>query len=220
MDEGKLTKLLDPSFKLYQIKRAFWEERLRAEETGKPMVATRVYSGRMAKSYFYREVLRNHLIMAWIIQPVTEYEDKTRVLLDKAVERYDELISVEIHSKKRIKNADGDWELIDEFDPKKGLVLLQAIKSLEDRVKGASVQRQVSVHTKEPDGQGVRKASLNMDQIDKRLKEIQDELDDGRGGRDESGHPDDEDEVQSNPSVCIEVESRRIKGEARPDDVS
>jgi len=212
MSEEKLTAYLNPSFKLYMIKRAFWEEMLASQESGTSMTAIRIFEGRVAKSYFYREILKNHHIMAWITQPLMEYEDKTKVLLDKAVERYDELISIDIKISRRTqdKDEDGKWIYVDDVDPKKALIVLQAIKSLEDRVKGASVQRQVSIHTKEPNGPGLRESSLNMSKIDERLEELEQQLGERNADNRTDGIRRTPDKIQPGAEGYIEGESRRV----------
>lgn len=172
LPEETLRSKLDPDIKLYEVKRAYWEELCQAQDEGRKMRIHRIYDGIVSKPYFY-EIIKNPLKMAWITSPLTSYENKTKAALDMVTERYNELITMDITTTRRIKDEFGDYKLITETDPKKALVLLQVIKNLEDRIKGTAVQRQVSVHTKEPSGQGIGSASLDMDAVEQRIAELE-----------------------------------------------
>jgi len=193
MDEEELRKEIDPNIKLYQVKRSFWEEITRVQGSGKRMIVAKVYNNIMGKEYFY-DMIKDAHKMAWIINPLTSYEDKTQAALDKVTERYDELINMPITSHKKIKDKEGNDEWIEEVDPKKALVLLQVIRNLEDRIKGTAVQRQVSVHTNKPgDTAGSGSGTLDMGAVNDRLKELEHKLGgsvDGLAERDSvaSGH--------------------------------
>lgn len=218
--EETLRKKVNPSIKHYELKRAFWEEFALASDTGNTMRNWRLYEGRYSKAYFYDSILKNPKLMAWIMTPLVEYEDKTKAALDKVTERYDEIISMDITTTKKLKDpeAPGGYRFITETDPKKALVLLQAIKNLEDRVKGTAIQRQVSVHTSDPKGQGNEKTTLNMDKVEQRITEIEGKLNPYKHKRIEnvreqidgnktSGH---EGAVAREVSKDIEAESRRV----------
>ena len=172
LPEASLRDELQPDIKLYEIKRAYWEELCLAQDEGRKMRIWRIYDGIISKRYFY-EVIKNPLKMAWIISPLTSYENKTKAALDMVTERYNELISMDITTTKKVKDEDGEYKYITETDPKKALVLLQVIRNLEDRIKGTSIQRQVSVHTGNPSGQGVKSASLDMNAVEDRLAELE-----------------------------------------------
>jgi len=181
MSEEKLRKHIDPNIKLYEVKRAFWEEVVLSQDSNKRMTVARVYEGKMGKEHFYTTISDPYK-MAWIVSPLTTYEDRTQAALDKVSIRYEELINMEITSHKKIKNDEGEWEWIEEVDAKKALVLLQVIKNLEDRIKGTSVQRQVSVHTNRPtDSAGVGVGTMNMKAVEDKLKELEGKLGDGDG---------------------------------------
>jgi hypothetical protein len=209
MDEEQLQEKLRPTYNMFRLKRSFWTEFTACHKLGKEMLPSNIYGGFVSKQYFYGKALHHHLLMAWIISPLVEYEDKVESLLDKATERYDELISAKITTTKRIKDATvpGGCRIVEEFDAKKGLVLLSVIKNLEDRVKGSAIQRQVSVSTKRPNGQGNIPATLDMVAVDRRLNELEKEL----GGINGDGPDARAVKFQPGDAGYIEAESRRIK---------
>ena len=211
LSEETLRIKLNPTIKLYELKRAFWEELCQAQDEGRSMRVWRVYDGKVSKNYFYADIITDPLKMAWITSPLNSYEEKTKAALDMVTERYNELITMEITTTKRIKDNDGDYVLIKETDPKKALVLLQVIKNLEDRIKGTAVQRQVSVHAGEPSGQGVKSATLNMDAVEERLAELENKL--GERGISYDGGEDRHAELQQDNAGDNKIESRGAERE-------
>jgi hypothetical protein len=208
MSEERLRNKIQPTLKLYEVKRAFWEELTEAQQRGKKMRMWRIHQNLCNKEYFYR-IIRDPNKMAWIISPLVHYEDKTKAALDAVSERYEELINMDITTTKRIKNADGQYELVTETDPKKALVLLQVIKNLEDRIKGTAVQRQLSVHTDRPrDAEGSGTGALDMDAVNDRLKELESQL---GGSIDERREPT---RLAQGASEYIEVEVSAIERKA------
>jgi len=181
LDEDQLRKKIDPSIKDYELKRAFWAEVVAKQAKRRKMILTKVYRNIFSKESFYR-IIKDPARMAWLIHPVTSYEDKTQAALDKVTERYEELISMEITSTKKVKDEDGEDKWITEVDPKKALVLLSVIRNLEDRLKGTSIQRQVTVNTGRPtDGSGNAVGTMNMQEVKDRMKELEHQLGD-KGG--------------------------------------
>lgn len=179
--EIELRNKVRPDIKLYEIKRAFWEEMCHAQDSGKKMRIWRIYDEKVSRAYFYKDILTDPAKMAWITSPLVSYEQKTKAALDMVTERYNELIMMDITSIKKIKTEDGEYVEVKETDPKKALVLLQVIKNLEDRIKGTSIQRQVSVSAGSPTGKGGVAASLNMTAVEERLAELEDKLNGGAG---------------------------------------
>ena len=177
LSEEALRVRVKPTLKLYEVKRAFWEELLMAQERGKPMRNWRIYDGKVSKAYFYEKILTDPAKLAWITSPLDSYEDKSKAALDMVTQRYEDLINMDINTTKKRK-VDGEWEEYQEVCPKKALVLLQVIKNLEDRIKGTAVQRQVNVHTSEP-SERKSKSELNMDMVNERLRELESKLGSG-----------------------------------------
>ena len=174
-DSSELTlrKLANPDLHLYELKRSFWKEMERVDREGGRFIATNVYVDLTSKAYFYESVLRKPKKLAWILSPMVKYEIKTKAILDKLTDRYDELVNMEITTTKRKKNADGEWEEYKEVDPRKAMVLLQVIKNVEDRVNGLAIQKQITISTSEP---SEKRASLDMGAVNERLKELEEKL--------------------------------------------
>ena len=173
LSEETLRYKVKPTLKLYEVKRAFWEELLLAQERGGSMRNWRVYDGKVSKAYFYDKILTDPLKMAWITSPLDSYEDKSKAALDMVTQRYEDLINMDITTTKKRKVGD-EWEEYSEVCPKKAMVLLQVIKNLEDRIKGTAIQRQVNVNANEPSKK--TKAELNMEEVNNRLKELEEQL--------------------------------------------
>lgn len=173
LSEKDLRKKINPSLKLYEVKRAFWEELYLAQEQNREMRMWRVYDGKFSKQYFYDKVIKNFYKLAWIIQPLNSYEDKTKAALDKITERYEELIGMDINVRKKVKTEDGTYDWVTEVDPKKAALLLAVIKNLEDRVKGTAIQRNVTATI---DGPSKKTRHVDMDKVDDRLKELEEKL--------------------------------------------
>ena len=171
--EEDLRAKFDPTLKLYEIKQKFWTELTMASDAGRKMCIQNIFTGVVSKEYFYRKVMKNHLKMAWLIHPLTTYENRIDAALMKATERYADLINMDIMTTKKRKDENGEWFEYQEVDAKKAGVLLAVIKQLEDRKLGVSVQRQINVNqteTKPAD------TPVDADKIDDRLKEIETQL--------------------------------------------
>ena len=212
LNEMELRDKVNPSWKLYQLKESFWGEFARAETHGAVVRNSKIYENIYSKAYFYDIVLKNKAMMAWLMTPLTEYDNKARAALHKATDRYDELINMEITSERKIKDPESPsgFRTITEVDPKKAIVLLQVIKNLEERVKGSAIQRQVSINTNQPSDGGGEEHTLDMSAVEKRMKELEQKLnpfdkeeDDDKGNDEQAG-------VDDGIKESIATESRRV----------
>lgn len=216
--EKELRSILKPSYQQYQLKGYFWDEIARATQKNTKMTVSRVYENMCSRQHFYDDILKNKRLMAWLMTPIVEYENKAKAALDKVSERYEELINMEITSIRRIKDEDGEVKLIEETDPKKAMVLLGVIRNLEERVKGSSIQRQVSVSANTPSTERGEELALDMDAIEGKLKELEKKVNPfGENKRIENvpnertaddGQP--ENDLAKESGEVIEAESKRI----------
>ena len=170
--EDTLRDNIKPTLKLYQIKQNFWVELTAASTDNRKMVMDRVFNGVVSKEYFYRAVLKNPAKMAWIIHPLTTYENRIDAALQRATERYEDLVNMDITTVKKRKEGD-EWVEYTEVDAKKASVLLSVIKQLEDRKLGVAVQRQVNI-TKTEDK--INESPVESSKIDEKIKEIERKL--------------------------------------------
>ena len=212
LSEEALRVRVKPTLKLYEVKRAFWEELLMAQERGTSMRNWRVYDGKVSKAYFYEKILRDHEKMAWITSPLDSYEDKSKAALDMVTQRYEDLINMDIMTTKKRKVGD-EWEEYREVCPKKAAVLLSVIKNLEDRIKGTAIQRQVNVHTNEPSKK--TKAELDMSEVNNRLIELEERLKDTM----EIGHDESEDNEEGVLRENGSPDEREDSGDSRNDTI-
>jgi len=174
--EKELRIKLNPSMDQVQLKQQFHKELKIAKERNRKMVMKRVYDGTYKKDFFYENVLFNHLLMAWVTTPVVELELKISAALSLAADRFEELVNMDINTKKRIKNENDEWIMVEEIDPKKAMVLVTVIKHLADRHMGLSVQKQVTLNVSEPSLKDGDKAELDMEKVNSRLRELEEKL--------------------------------------------
>lgn len=181
--EESLRNELSPSAKMYQVKRHFWQEFLRAQDTGREMVMAKIYKGVVRKTYFYDGIIKNPVKLAWVLHPITKHEDKAQALLDKAYNRYEELLDMEITTTKTVGRGK-DAKTITETDPRKAAVLLAAIRDAQDRVLGTAIQRQVGITANQPSSD--KKPILDMKAINERLSDLNKKLGMGGDGQEQS----------------------------------
>lgn len=172
MSEDKLREQFNPTLKMYEIKQKFWIELTAASTSDRKMSMTNVYEGVVSKEYFYRCVLKDTKKMAWVIHPLTTYENRVDAALQRATERYEDLVNMDISVTKKRK-VDGEWVEYQDICPKKAGILLSTIKQLEDRKLGVAVQRQINVNQTE---KTVKAEPVDGEKIDDRLKEIEQKL--------------------------------------------
>ena len=150
----------------YMIKRIFWSEFAHADKTGTKVNVKRMLTGVSMQTTFYCKIQNSQAYIPWLLTPIVEYNNVINGFLDKAKDRYEDLISMPIY---KFRNG----EITDDVDPKKAAVLLAVIKNLEDRGLGSALQRQVSISTTEPSSKIDESTQLDRESIDKRLMELE-----------------------------------------------
>lgn len=139
-----------------------------------------VYTGITTGTYYYRSFLANPYKTAYALQPIIQYERKMEAMLESAVNRYKDLINMDITTPRVVYtlNSEGKRvpkEIID-IDPKKAMVLLNVIKSVEERVKGSVIQKNLNINTSEPAPESGEVVSIDHDAVDMRLAELERKL--------------------------------------------
>jgi hypothetical protein len=181
LDEGDIRQRFRATVTDHELKQAFWRELSLAQKQERKMVDKNVFGGRCASSYFYSKFLKDVDRVAWLLHPISSYEDKLESILDSAISRYNDILKMDITCQKSRLEPDGDTGKMKKVyyidtDPRKALVLLQAIKNIEDRVKGASIQKQLQIRTTEPSKLDGESSDIDMKAVDDRLKELEDKL--------------------------------------------
>ena len=170
----EIERTADVGFSDWKVKTSFWKAYKNSAKAGNRMTVAKVIGGITNNKTFVNRFLENPARLAWLLTPSTPYQVQVETLLDKSVERYQELIAMEITTTKKV-TVNGEEVLVKQTDAKKAMVLLNVIKNLEERALGGAIQRQLSVSTKEPSSAD-EKSEIDMDAVDKRLKELEEKL--------------------------------------------
>ena len=176
LNEEELRSRFNVTVLDYELKQAFWREMALAQKQDRKMSDSNIFKGRCSSAYFYNKFMPDSSRLAWVMHPVSSYEEKIESILDSTVKRYNEILKMDITTQKKrfVEDSDGKVkrEYYTDVDPKKALVLLAAIKNIEDRVKGATLQKQLQIRTTEPSKfEGL--AEINMAAVDERIKELE-----------------------------------------------
>lgn len=170
--EVELKLASKPSLEEFELKNKLWEEMASAQEMGRKIYEPAIYKDICSK-FRWKNMLKNQAKLAWLFSPLVKYEEKAKALLEVATDRYLEILNMDIGV---VRKIDGEYISTAEVDPKKASIMLAAIKNLEDRVKGTSVQKSVSIHTTEPKTNKSDKADLNIDLVNEKIKELEQKL--------------------------------------------
>lgn len=141
-EETDLQKLIKPNKTINRLRIAFWKEFDHAQNHKCKMNMANVYRGICTQEYFSMvlsdENVRNAV---WILLPRTNYAIVMEEALDKANERLREIIEMPIYEMKQIKGKDGKVRQKRVPNAKIAEIILKAQKALDERVKGAVVQK-------------------------------------------------------------------------------
>lgn len=164
-----------------QVKTAFWKTYKQATKARTRMTLTSIMISTSSNVRGFRNrFLKNPAKLAWLLTPITPYQNHVDTLLDKSVERYQELISMDITTTKKLKYKDDDGveheKIVSEVDSRKAMVLLSVIKNLEERSLGSSIQRNVSINASEPKADKDSRSEIDMDAVNKKLLELESKL--------------------------------------------
>jgi hypothetical protein len=180
--EDELEKMVRPAYTLYAMRRNLWREIEKCMRAGggKGVQAPAIWGGVCSKIN-YQYLLKKKENVVWLMQQAKEYDHYMAVMVDMAMSRYKDLINMEITTQRKVKNVDGEYEMVTQTCPKKAFVLLQTLKQLEDRALGKPVERQIRINEKAEDGDKV--VGFDMDAINNRLKELEHRLGEGGNGQ-------------------------------------
>lgn len=130
MSEEKLRAQIDPDASLCRLRISFWDEYERCRPKGVRMNIANVCKGVCTRDYWDEIILLDPRYMAWITCPPKDYTLAMKELLDISIDRLREIVKLPF------------------ADPKTGRInpalvaqVLTAIQMLDQRVKGAIVQK-------------------------------------------------------------------------------
>lgn len=120
----------------------------------------RVWGPICSEIYFYQKVLNSPMMLCWMLQPPQKYARCMEALLDTSMERIREIINLPIVDKRG------------KVDVNTAKLIVAIHNRIEDRVKGAIVQKSVSKQLSVNFSTPIRDA--NEVTLDRKLKELKD----------------------------------------------
>lgn len=157
----------------------FWQEYEQAHAQARKMNLTTVVQNTGLPSWqlYVDMLLTNHRRFAWLMHPPPGYELAMREAHELGMGRLVEILSLPLTKKDKNGNDVPNIGV--------GLLILQAVKLVDNRRMGTPTQKNVNVNVdagKSPSG-----ASLNMEEVDKKLAELE-AFFDGKAGSRPSDH--------------------------------
>lgn len=142
-----------------RLRLSFWREYDAAIEQNRMMSVTRVFGGICGKAYFYHEFMNSEMHMAYLVCRPADYASQLEQLLHKGLSRLQEIMELDVSN------------------PKAANVVLSAIKYLDERVRGATVQRSMNISlTKDASILGVAPITHDYSDVDLKVKELESKL--------------------------------------------
>lgn len=164
MPEGDLIMKCKPTWVDRALRVSFWQEYEYAFRTKQLIRQTSVWRGVCENSYWIQGILSNPVKCAFLFRPVIEYQKSMETLLQIGLSRINEIMHLPIYNEKGVPNA------------KIAQVVLQAVKQVEDRVKGQALQRIAErserVLVKED------RSPRSINEIDSKIKTLEAEIND------------------------------------------
>lgn len=162
MDERALRLAVRPTPNDNRLRLAFWNEYNRAQETGTPMRMVSVYAGIVTQQFWDNHYLVEPRNIAWLITPPAHYLVMVEEALSHGIERMRDIL---------------DLPVVDAFgkvNVKLGELQAKIVAMLDQRVKGAVIQKQMNLNVNTSDkAAGAALALDSMEEIQRRLKEIE-----------------------------------------------
>lgn len=143
--EYELQKKVKPSAEQNRLRMAFWREYERAIQVKDKMDPENIYRGIMPKENFYRIVKKEPRVVAWILKQPTNYVNQMEEALNFSMHRVREILEMPLYKneKRIIAKPDGTSKEMMKRVPNVPMakLMLDVMKMLDQRVKGAIVQR-------------------------------------------------------------------------------
>lgn len=187
LSDKELEKRITLTENIVRLRINFWREYRRCvagmdKNRGEPYVfnARNIFRLILSEKNFYKNYLRDPGKMAYIMRPLTEFEDEVEVMLEASTQKIWQIINCDIHK----KNGD--------IDVAKANLVLNAWGKIQDRARGLAVARQQIVqkteHThKKVDAIPEDIKKLSPAELDKQLALTEPEVIDVSGSESPSG---------------------------------
>lgn len=200
MSEEDLRKAYKYSYIDNKIRLNLWKAVADNLSNGKPVVMKEIYDGVCSRNNYYK-MMTDDKRVAFLMIPVSTYEEKAETLLEVASARYMEILNMDITQMKKVPVSMDDegkvkYDLKEVVDPFRAKLLLDTVSNLENRVKGSSIQKNITIHDSKPKDAEV--STFDVSAISGRIKEIESQL--------ESSNIND-------PTICVDVEYKEIEND-------
>lgn len=155
-----------PSATDNRLRLSFWREYERAQDLQAQIVISNVHGNFISRQYFYFGFATNPKRLAWMLTPPLDYALSMEEALLHGVDRIREILDMPLYNKAGAP------------DPKVAGVIIEAVKVLDTRVKGAVIQKiaQTNLHVnvdKSTRGARFNEAPEDMETLNKRLGELE-----------------------------------------------
>lgn len=164
MSEAELKALAKPTQLDWSIRVSFWREFEKACQFNRNAIRCQdVFGGICSEHYWYGKLLKNPKKVAWLTRPIQTYAKHIESILVQGLRRLEELIQMDV--------SDGKGGL----DPRKGALLLEAVREVANRSKGMAVQKTenktLRVSARAPTPAAAQEPSL--EELRKRYQELE-----------------------------------------------
>lgn len=146
----------------------FWDLIERAVRENRQIQERELYTSIMTQAH-YKNMCANVQLLAFILVPRVPYDVKVQQLLDRSLEKVEEILSI------NIRGDNG------EIDPKRANLVMAAFKMLDMRKHGGYIQRieekSMTLHGSVKDAQAASHVEKkSMAELDARIKQLEAEI--------------------------------------------
>lgn len=163
--KGELRELgQEPTLAVHRLRIAFWNEYSTAQAEKRKMSMHQIYGKVCGESTWFKIMrhLPGHL--AWILCPPPEYVNAAEAALLLGIDQLHDILS-----QPHLDKLGG-------LDAKKASVKVEIVKFLDQRVKGAVVQKTQNLHAHlNAKGSQVPEAPRSLEEVERRMRELEEQ---------------------------------------------
>lgn len=160
--ELELQVLLRPTDLDDRLRVAFWAEYERSQDNNRAMQMKNVYGPFISKQHFYATIMESPQRIAWIIKPPENHMLSSEASLHNGKNTMAKIMRMEV------------FDDAGNIDTKRASIFLKAYEMLENRVRGAVVQKNISahMHSKVPD-ENSEEARRELEELEQKRNAIE-----------------------------------------------
>lgn len=178
--EETLAKKADLTERDENFRLAFWTEYNTSKDLQKPFSVHRAMAGVCSPYYYKTVILKKPMVLAYIVYPPTDYMHFMKNMLYKGQQRMKEIMSASAISEVTETDKEGKEVKKQVVDMKLANLQLKTFALIDNRVKGAIVQRvkveQKNLNVNVTPSQVIDATPTTIIDIDKQLNQIDREL--------------------------------------------